>query len=964
MRLALISLLPLLLVASKITAAAACIGKERDALFDLKATLRDPGGMLSSWVGLNCCNWYGVTCNNRTGHIIKLNLANYNISKEDALTGDISPSLVHLTHLMYLNLRSNDFGGARIPAFIGSLKNLRHLDLSFANFGGKIPPQLGNLSKLNYLDISFPYNNFSSFTSSSSVDNLLWVSQLSSLVYLDMSLWNLSVASDWLQSLNMLASLKVLRLSGTNLPPTNQNSLSQSNFTVLNEIDLSGNNFSSRFPNWLASIYTLSLINLDYCELHGSIPESVGNLTALNTLYLADNSLIGAIPISKLCNLQILDLSNNNLIGEIADLGKAMTRCMKGLSMIKLGNNNLSGSLSGWIGSFPNLFSVDLSKNSLSGHVHTSISQLTELIELDLSHNSLEDVLSEQHLTNLTKLKKLDLSYNSLRISVGANWLPPFQLYELLLGSSPLQSQVPQWLQTQVGMQTLDLHRTGTLGQLPDWLWTSLTSLINLNLSDNLLTGMLPASLVHMKSLQFLGLSSNQLEGQIPDMPESLDLLDLSNNSLSGSLPNSVGGNKTRYILLSSNRLNRSIPAYFCNMPWLSAIDLSNNSLSGELPNCWKNSTELFLVDFSYNNLEGHIPSSLGSLTFLGSLHLNNNRLSGLLPSSLSSCRLLGFLDIGDNNLEGSIPEWIGDNIQYLMILRLRSNRFTGSIPSELSQLQGLQVLDLANNKLSGPLPQGIGNFSEMASQRSRHIIPMQISGDSFGGSLYHNESLYITIKGEERLYSKILYLMKSIDLSNNYLTGGIPAEVGDLVGLKNLNLSKNFLSGHIPETIGNMSSLESLDLSWNRLSGIIPESMTSLHLLSHLNMSYNNLSGMVPQGSQGSQLQTLGDEDPYIYAGNKYLCIHLASGSCFEQKDNHVDQAEHNDVHDIWLYIFSGLGFGVGFSSVWWLLVCSKAVGKRYFQFVDSTCEKVIHWMILLEKKVNKKTVGKSSVL
>jgi hypothetical protein len=63
------------------------------------------------------------------------------------------------------------------------------------------------------------------------------------------------------------------------------------------------------------------------------------------------------------------------------------------------------------------------------------------------------------------------------------------------------------------------------------------------------------------------------------------------------------------------------------------------------------------------------------------------------------------------------------------------------------------------------------------------------------------------------------------------------------------------------------------LDLSWNQLSGVIPQSMASLHLLSHLNMFFNNLSGNTPPGSQ---LQTLGDEDPYMYAGNSDLCSPL----------------------------------------------------------------------------------------
>jgi hypothetical protein len=59
-----------------------------------------------------------------------------------------------------------------------------------------------------------------------------------------------------------------------------------------------------------------------------------------------------------------------------------------------------------------------------------------------------------------------------------------------------------------------------------------------------------------------------------------------------------------------------------------------------------------------------------------------------------------------------------------------------------------------------------------------------------------YTSTLAIITKGEILEYSQTLYLVNSIDLSSNNLSGSIPNSVVALVALENLNLSRNNLNG------------------------------------------------------------------------------------------------------------------------------------------------------------------------
>lgn len=59
---------------------------------------------------------------------------------------------------------------------------------------------------------------------------------------------------------------------------------------------------------------------------------------------------------------------------------------------------------------------------------------------------------------------------------------------------------------------------------------------------------------------------------------------------------------------------------------------------------------------------------------------------------------------------------------------------------------------------------------------------------------------------------------MVTLDISNNKLTGALPAEIRKMTGLKIVRASNNQLTG-IPAEIGQLGQLQELDFSYNQIN-------------------------------------------------------------------------------------------------------------------------------------------------
>ncbi|EPS68492.1 hypothetical protein M569_06271, partial [Genlisea aurea] len=457
--------------------------------------------------------------------VVRLDLSNLR------LQGNLS-LVCGFRSLKWLDLSFNSFRGAIDRAF-GDLPDLEFLDLSFNKLEGSIPPELGRLRNLRSLNLS------SNYLVGAIPDELRGLSMLQELQLFTNRLGG-SIPS-WVGNLTDLQLFAAYENQLSGVIPDGLGSVSQ-----LQLLNLHSNRLRGSIPETVFLSGKLEALVLTRNGFTGSIPASIGNCTRLSSVRIGDNDLVGGIPreVGHITSLTYFEANGNRLSGEIVP---EFSTCSN-LTLLNLASNAFTGTVPAEFGSLSNLQELIVSGNNLVGNIPTSVLRGENLSKLDLSNNGFNGTIPGSSICSAPRLQFLLLSRNSIQGEIPHEIGNCTKLLELQLDSNSLRGSIPPELGRLKNLQvSLNLSFNGLQGEIPEELGR-LDKLVSFDVSNNELSGGIPSALKGMLSLIQVNFSNNLLTGPVPSFSpfqKSSNSSFLGNKGLCGApLATSCGGLK------------------------------------------------------------------------------------------------------------------------------------------------------------------------------------------------------------------------------------------------------------------------------------------------------------------------------------------------------------------------------------------------------------------------------------
>lgn len=798
-------------------------------------------------------------------------LTNFELN-QNSLTGTIPQEVANLSSLQILNLSDNDLSGS-LPAEIGSLPILQ-LFLEDNQFSGTIPAEFSNLTNATWIHLSD--NNLSGDVPNQFAD-------LTSLEFLLLSGNQLETLPD-LSGLSNLTQISVSanKLEFDDLLPNAALFLSEFEY---NQQATIGDPETFKLTSGQTTQFTVTTPDdntneyqwyVDFEVIDGAAPfydfpsnGPAGNYhceitnPALPGLTLRSNPFTVSYPLNETDSLALVALYNstagenwNNAwdLTEPATAWDGVTIDAGRVTSVRLGRNNLVGSLPAEIGNLTKLTELNLFNNQLVGVIPSEIGDLAELTSLYMGRNSFSGSIPTE-LWSLLNLESLNLSNGT--------------------GIGGLDGTIPSEISQLSQLSRLDLRNNDLTGEILVELSTTL-SLVEIDLAGNEFNGTIPPTLVGLTNLTKLDLEGNNLSGNIP-----LEL---------GTLPNIT------FLSLGSNELIGEVPIELGDLATLLTLNLQNNILTGAIPAELANLTSLVSLVLSGNQLSGEVPNEFTSLPNLGSLIVGNNNLNSL--PDFSAHPTLNELFVYENKFEFDdlLPNAaiFTNSFQYESMgnineeLHIGLNKGDEVLLSVETPDDGTNQYQWYNNgnEIEGEVSPTFQLNSEIHQQGNYYCT---VTNASLPGLTITRNNIYVSFQLSQADSLALISLYNSTDgpnwtntwdltqpvaswhgvtasggqvtsisLSSNSLVGSIPEEIGNLASLEDLDLSNNELTGTIPEEIYNLSSLSSLLLPGNKLTGEVAAEIGNLSLLKVLNLGRNHFNSIPLEIGNLSLLKTL----------------------------------------------------------------------------------------------------------